>query len=382
MSFLKLNKNSVFDEDKHLVVLLVFFNRVIIFLLEKRLAGRDDVKYVISDLFVSECVDFDYLESICLNFRRNIENKYSEKFKNVIVALSSEYSDIFVDNKNVLRKSKNKKITNSEIDKIISKIKKDKSFKKFFAYSSKVEEILIDDYIVDDPIGSFGSEIKVRMSGALIDKEFKKRLDRLFLKLSWRLVGINDLNLTLINKESEHFTDAVFLNIFNNKIDIFVVKSKKIKYKESLHFGLDNFTDMISKNFKVGFSEADFLRHKFLNNSLDISVFERVRKIATDFSKDLLTEVKNILLHIDKNNILPKTILVSFSSPFPIQLEQSFRRGNAWFSDLPFPDDVRIIFLNNNFLKYDNNVKIKKLDDVYKLYIYFVIDDIIRLNRN
>ncbi len=347
------NKKNIFDKNNSFIIFSIYSDKVEAFLV-KRKNKNMAVEFIAVEsqegVFSHNNLNLSKLKLNCSKLKVKLSEK-NIKINNLIFGVSSEIIEPVFISESKERKDNEKKIKKDEINKIISDFKKKYKKKNKTLFFKEAERYFIDGYNIKTPIGLLGKNLEISGLGFEFkaDSNLNKTLKSLADFLAFEFFGIFALDSTLLlaEKEFKKIENAVFINILNCHICIFLIKNTFVAAVDNLALGYGSFEEKISKEFLVGLEEARNIKNKFLDGNLDVKIMEKLRNIALLESQNILNRVKASLLSLEKTSLLPKKIFISFSSKPPLQVEQVFKKGNNWFSDLPFPQDVDIIFLNS-----------------------------------
>jgi|GEM_PF-4676088 len=347
-SFLR-GEKDIFDKYSSFIIFSIYSSKIEAFLVskkEKLLIENVGVEFQ-EGMFVDGKLDMEKLKLNCAKLKVKISEK-NIRSKNIIFGLSSEILKPVFISRSVKRPDKEKKIEAAEFDKMTSEIRKEFTDKDRSIRLGDIEKYLIDGYSIRDPDGLRGEDLKIELIGFEYQKELYKTLGLLANFLAFDLFGVFALDsvLLLAEREFKNIEDVVFINILKNHISLFLVRKGFVTAIDNLTEGYGSFEKKISQDLGVGLQEARGIKNKFVDGNLDVEIMEKLRALAMSESQSILNRVRAVLMSLDPVDLLPKTVFLSFSGKPPLQLEQAFKKGNNWFSDLPFPQDVDIIFLN------------------------------------
>ena len=179
--------------------------------------------------------------------------------------------------------------------------------------------------------------------------------------------------------EKKNIKDALLINIFENHSSIFLVRNSRIAALDRVNVGYGALDLKISETFKVGREEAKNLRKLFTSGSMDVSVIDQIRSLAVSAAEELLYKTKLSLGLIDKDNLLPSDIFISFFGDAFLQAEQVFLKSNNWFSDLPIAQNANVHFLSPKDIQ--ENI-IPEFANRNYAYLYVIMNKINNLNKS
>ncbi len=387
LSFLK-KKKEIFNKNNPFVIFAIYSDKIEAFLVKKN-SQEIEINFLDSeyqeDIFLDGDIDINNLKLNCSKLKVKISEK-NIKVKNIIFGVSSEIVKAIFISKSKKRNIEDKKIKKNEIDEMILNLKKEYKKNNKTLFLNEIQNYFVDGYKIKNPIGFLGQEIKIDTVAYELKKNINLRTIfkslAIFLNLKFRGIFALDTVLFLAEKEFKQYKDIIFINILNKNISIFLIKNTSVKAIDNLNLGYGIFDQKISEDFKVGIEEAKDLRDKFLEGNLDIEIMERLRKIAISESENILNKVKVSLVNLDRSDLLPKNIFISFSAKPLFQIEQVFKKANNWFSDLPFPQDVDIIFLNTIDMSAIISKSLTLSNKNKNLYTNFLVNGILKNINN
>ena len=383
-SFLR-NKKDIFGKDNSCIIFAIYSDKIEAFLLKKN--KEFSLEFIGAEaqegLFSVENPDMNKLKLNCSKLKVKITEK-NLNTKNIIFGVSSEILKPIFASKSLKRKNSEKKIKEDEIEKIIFNLHKEFKKKDRTLFLKKAEKYFVDGYKIENPVGFSGQNLRIDSIGFESKIDLNKILNSLSKFLLFEFQGVFALDTVLLfsEKEFREVSNAVFINILSGHISIFLIKKASVSAIDNIDFGYSSFEQKISKELSVGIEEARAIKDKFLNGNLDVNLMDKLRNIAFLEAESILNMVRKSLLALDQTSLLPKTLFVAFFGKAPLQLEQAFKKGNNWFSDLPFPQDIDIIFLNS----IDMSAIINKRPDLSKInkakYIGILVDNILKNINN
>ncbi len=385
-SFLK-KEEKLFDKKGFLLVIAVFSDRVVLFLLQKKHIDKKD-EIFIEDMiletqeegFFSKEFDFEKLNLNCGKIKNQLWKK-NIKTKNVLFAFCPEVAKSVFVSKKFRRKNREQKISKDEINRMTANIKYEYSKKGNDISLEKIEKVLIDGYLIQKPIGLHGKDITIGLLGVLFKGNLNRNFKNLasFLRLNFKGVLAMDSAFVKAENEVKKIGNGLFINIFENYSSVFLIRNGFIDAVENVDMGYGELVKKISKELSVGMEEAENIKNKFIFGDLDVSVLEEIRNISFSASEDLLKKIKQALIRLGSADLLPGDVFICFSSDVSLQFKQIFRKGNNWYSDLPFVQNVDVVFLGINDVLCIAKDEKKLFTDVKDLYIYGIINSINKL---
>jgi len=393
MSFFGLFKDnkSFFDKRDSLLVFSVFSDRVIGFILHKK-NSKGNGQFQISNYTEEDKLaikndgsfDFETLWLGCSKIKLDLSQKIKKMPQTVLFGFCPEVSESVYFVKNTKRQNKVNKISQEEISKAVKEMEKEPlstdSTTKSFAQN--IEKVMVDGYFVETPLGFDGEELSMALSANIsnfdIDAVFKKMAE--LLKMNYKGAYALDRALVDMERDVKAVKDAVFINIFEEKTSVFLLKSGIIEGIKSADAGYGSFKKDIEEAFSIGYEEAVLIKDKFLAGALDVNVLEKMRGVAQKSAENIVKAVKKPLNILGSVNMLPSKVFISFDSNTPIQFSQAFKRSARWFEDLPFYDNVDVSFLDDSDItKMLINTELKDDADIY---IYAIINKINKLEKS
>jgi cell division ATPase FtsA len=379
------NKKDILDKNNSFIIFSIYSDKIEAFLIEKN--KKISIKFLGAEpqegIFSGDNVDINKLKLNCSKLKVKISEK-NIKINNIIFGVSSEIIKPVFISKSIKRSDDEKKIKKDEISKIIFDLKKAYKKKNKILFLNEAERYFIDGYNIKNPIDLLGESLKIDGVGFELEINLNKALESLADFLGFKFFGVFALDTVLFLAENEFKKNenSVSINILNNHISIFLVKKGQVVAIDNLDSGYGFFEQKISKDFSIGIEEARTIKNKFSDGNLDVEIMEKLRDIALLESQNILNKVRGSLASLDQANLLPKNIFISFSSKPPLQIEQAFKKGNNWFSDLPFPQDVDIIFLNTIDMSGIINKGLSLSETNRNLYTNILVDGILKNINN
>lgn len=369
------DKDELFDKNGFLIVINIFSDKIFAFTLEK---GKEFQVKAYAEESVEGDSRLDFYK-IKLNCSKVVAALSLNGFKssNVVFSFSPEIAQTKFLKKKFARQDSDARISKNEIDGMIALIKNEITKQKESLFFENIERILIDGYVIGDPVGAHGKELELNLLGVSCIEDLKKQFEDLaiFLKLNLKyILSIDKEYLKSIIKKKE-LKDAIFINIFENTTDIFMIRNGAVVAFDTIKSGYGFLDFKLAEVFQVGAEEAKKIRKSFATGNLDVSIMDKIRQLAVSASEDVLYKTKLSLGLIDKDNLLPPDIFISFFGDYFLQLEQVFSKGNNWFSDLPIPQNANVYFaspkdIQENFLP--------ELAGRQYSYVYAIIYNIIK----
>lgn len=374
-------RGELFDKNGFLIVMNIFADKVFAFTIEKA-KGLQLKSYVEESIEenVYGGLDFDRIKLNCAKAKDALFKK-GFKSSNVIFAFSPEFACTKLFRKGFARRDSEQKISKKEIDDMVVLVKQELVKQKERMFFDNIERILIDGYVIADPVGMRGKELEISIVGASYNNDLNKQFEDLSRFLNLNLKDIFSIDREFIRDiaEKKEIKDAVFINIFENHTSIFLLRSSRIAALDRVNIGYGVLDLKISEAFGVGREEAKNLRRLFASGSMDVSVIDRIRSLAVSAAEELLYKTKLSLGLIDKESLLPSDVFVSFFGNAFLQAEQVFLKGNNWFSDLPIDQNANVYFLSPRDIQ--ENI-IPELSDRQYSFIYVIMNKINSLNKN
>ncbi len=380
-------KNTIFDRRDNLIAFLVYFDRIDCLFLKNDPKNKS---IVIKEAYFEPLeVDFRFSnEFLKVKFNiqklwQYIKSKKDKKIpKNAVFFLSPSLLKTEFISDSLIRKSENKKITKDELDTLKLKIKKEAQKNGTFVNDIIYQKIFVDGYLLKDPVGLSGKEIKINCVVFKSKIDIEKKLKELSQILKLEFKGIFPLDYTLCEytKAKASLKDAVFINVFGNSLSIFLLRDGFLDNVVNENIGWCIFIKKISDFFSVGVQEAASIKNSFMLGNLDISILDKTRKLADTSSKDVVFCAKKMIVVLDRDNILPSCVFVSFDSAPYLVLKQAFSKSSGWFSNLPFFDNIDIKFFDkfeHNF-KLDETRSFRKEEDAFVYAIVYKLNNLIK----
>ncbi len=265
---------------------------------------------------------------------------------------------------NVDREEVEKKITDKEINGIVSQIKKQ-------AFDNAKEEIAIDtgirtdqiveiDTVIDSvfidgvrvtsPIGFKGQELVYKVFSTFAPKihvdSIKEVADALNLKVMGIVVEPYALAMGVQNARTERFS-GIFIDIGGGTTDIAYVDKGSIVGTKMFAYGGRVFTKRIEEEFGVDYSAAERMKVDYSDQKLTDSESKQIKKAMSKDMPVWLDGVEIALSEFEDVPEYPAQILICGGGSLLPEIEKGLI-AHPWLQVLPFGKFPKVSFLFPN----------------------------------
>lgn len=301
------------------------------------------------------------------NFKKNASKLVEGDEKGIVFGLNSEFIKGRTLSLTYQREDFYKSIDEEEIQKIIQNIESEilKITKEQFWQESangeedlkiinaKIENIFIDGYPALDLLGFQGKEIRLGIFNTFADQTIIDILESLAAFLKLPIISINHLARSRVQSLVKNNTElsAVLIDIGANISEIILVKNGLIKNIKNVLIGGANFTERISQELKVSWSEAEMIK------------FNYPEKINRFLENDVAFLKQNINLLLKETSDLPAVFYIYGGGSLLPDIKKIFGETKIIFDSEPdliniksLAENIFEILAPNQFSKILNKV--------------------------
>lgn len=275
------------------------------------------------------------------------------------------------------REDPEQKITSSEIknifrdlhwkakEKIRSLSPKEKHYQEFEYKIIDIflQDIKIDGYEVNDPIGLAGKEININVFYTYIPALYEDLLNEIskFLDLEKFEIVQESFSVFHLLKKRSQTLDAILLDIGAKATELTLIRKGRIVGIKHYNLGGSNLTSRIVRELEIGFWEAEDIKLKYFSERLSSFVSEKIKNI---FKEDLSLWFSGVTLgfrELSMLNILPPQIFIYGGGSLNPEIYKLFS-DKVWYKDLPFTSLPQVFFLDPPQFKEFKNIEEFVLD--------------------
>lgn len=178
--------------------------------------------------------------------------------------------------------------------------------------SGEIQNIAIDGYSVENPLGFQGKKIKLDIFCSFLREDIFDLLDSLAKDLNMNFLGIFGRNWLMSEYLliSQKQGNALFIDIGDATTDLILIKDGSIRAIKSFDFGGSNLTQSVAAKMEVGAEEAENLKLGYLRKEFKKEVLEKMAVIIKvgfgDWAKKLGVPMRDLL----KADMLPEKVYV------------------------------------------------------------------------
>lgn len=178
--------------------------------------------------------------------------------------------------------------------------------------SGEIQNIAIDGYSVENPLGFQGKKIKLDIFCSFLQEDIFDLLDSLAKDLNMNFLGIfgRDWLMSEYLLISQKQSNALFIDIGDAITDLILIKDGGIRAIKSFDFGGSDLTQSIATKMEVGAEEAENLKFGYLRKEFKREVSEKMATIIKasfgDWAKKLGVPMRDLL----KADMLPEKVYV------------------------------------------------------------------------
>jgi len=310
------------------------------------------------------------IERIKLNCLKALQalSPESRKDAKVIFGFGGGVSSFELRQNKITRKDRDQKITKEEVRKVVedSLPAANEKMRENFP-----ERFTVDGFVVPDPIGLNGKELAADVAVSLVDKDLEEALQQAASAYNLPYLGIVNISRATAQflKSLVSTSDWVMVLIFQNNIDILIVKDKSITNIGNIDIGYGIIETRIADQLKVGREEAKDILQKFQKSLLANTVQIEIGEAIKNTSHEIVEKIKSSLGSIDKMRLLPASALIGISADFPILNE--ILSDKSWLSDLPMERNAEIQPLSDSFASF--SIKIKNVENMDNVLDYALL---------
>lgn len=241
--------------------------------------------------------------------------------------------------------------------------------------NSSIQDIRVDGYKVNNPIGFDGQELYISVFNAYMPRFYRNLFTGLAEKMKFELSALlyepYAVFSALRGKQGDDF-EGIILDIGGKTTRISLVRKGKLEEIKTFSFGGESFTRRIASHFEIGFWEAEKLKARYSAGNLSESAKEVIEEILqTEFSI-FLNALELVLKEFSRASLLPGAIYVHGGGG-NIPLIDDIIRKRKWKRELSFVDSPKIYNLTPDIFE---NIKIEnsKISDPQLVAIAGIAD--------
>lgn len=196
----------------------------------------------------------------------------------------------------------------------INKIKEGFGAEKdvFKIISGEIQNISIDGYSVDNPLGFQGKKIKLDIFCDFLRKDQFDLLNLLAKDLNMSFSGIFGRNWLMGEYllMSQKQNDLLFIDTGSASTDLILIKGGGIRAIKSFDFGGGDLTQLIAARMEIGAQEAENLKLGYLRKELKKEVSEKIGIIIKEGFEDFIKKFGTAMQNLLKAELMPEKIYV------------------------------------------------------------------------
>lgn len=176
----------------------------------------------------------------------------------------------------------------------------------------EIQNILIDGYSVENPLGFQGKKIDLDVFYGFMRKDIFELLISLAKDLNMEFSGIlgRDWLVSEYILISQKQNDALLIDMGDASTDLTLIKDGRIKAIKSFDFGGNNLTQLIAERMEIGTEEAESLKLGYVKKEFKKEVSDKITIIVKDgfdsWMKGFGVSVRDLL----KADLMPEKIYV------------------------------------------------------------------------